>query len=280
MLRTAPYRPLVGGSGVRRRVALAAAGLIALGGYAVVDQLRWSRPWEAPPAARAPDLPNYLSLRAADLALTPADVAGLPGDLRVVSEDGSSAAGASISMDATGRIGTQSVTFRPAESPVWAVSSVWEPWTRQGARAVDAPLREVVSTVDVYRDARAADRAFAAWCDRMASTYRLVGYGPWRLPDLPQIDDPPFLSAYDGLRPYAAVALVGVRAANVVSSVWIAGALADDSAGAQAPVPPAGLTGEAPRGRAPMAHALTLAETIVRRALPPTTASPPAATVP
>ena len=278
MSRAALHDPhAVGGSRYGRRVALAAVGVVGLGLYAVKDRLLWLGDQGPEWAGNEPAAQTGLPIRAAarDIALTIADVAGLPGDLRIVAEHAPAAVGASGAVEGLGSMGTYAVTFRPAGAPVWTVSAVWEPWTWRGASgeggvSAGGPpaVREVSSTVDVYRDAAAAERAFAVWHERMAGTYRALAYVPWRLSEGAHVADPAVLATYGGVRPHAAIALAGARAANVLASVWVAGQVGEDHEAAWSAGAGADAVGEGEgTWRVPMQQAVGLAETVVTRAM-------------
>lgn len=258
MDKAAPHRTQsVGTSGLRRRVAIAMLGVLALGAYALADSIEWgSAPALQPMIAPAPaSVPVRAAAR--DLALTTADVTRISPDLRTTGDVAQPAAGA-VPGDGAGRIDSHALVFRVPAAPLY---SVWEPWTPSGAGAgANIPeILEVSSVVSVFRDIPAAERAFAAWSERIPTTYRLVGHGPWRLPESAGAGAAPQLTAYGGVRPQAAVALIGTRTANVLAEVWVA--------------TPAQRRGEEDEAvtdadwAAPLQHAIGLAEVVARRTL-------------
>ena len=243
-----------------RRVALAALGVIALGAHALGPQ--WPLPPLPRPDTRAPQAPTslHVSVVARDLALTPADVAGLRGDLQLVPPDGAGVALSGLGFgDSLGSAGIHAVSFRAAAA---STMSVWEPSTPPAASLANPPVLEITSAVAVYRDAATAERALAAWSDRVPSNYRLVDYGAWQLSDMPPAPDSPVLAAYGGVRPQATVVLVAARAANVLTSVWLAAPASSGSASEDTDFSP-----DAGHWQAPMEKAIALTETIVRRSL-------------
>jgi hypothetical protein len=245
-----------------RRAALAALGVIVLGAYALALGPQWLLPPLTRPDARVPQAPTSLLVSAAarDLALTPADVAGLPGDVQLAAPDGTGSALSGLGFgDWPGRAGIHAVTFRAAAA---SAMSVWEPATPPDASLANPPVLEITSAVAVFRDAPTAERALAAWSDRVPSTYRLVDYGPWQLGDMPPATDSPVRAAYGGERPQATVVLVAARAANVLTSVWLAAPGSPESASAATASAP-----DAAQWQAPLEHAIALSEILVRRSL-------------
>src|SRR5688572_9809645 len=261
MDRAAPRRSkTVGASGVKRRLALVTLGVLGLGAYALADSIEWGSAPVLQPLVVPLTQPASSPVRAAarDLALTSADITRLSDELRMIAEAGLPT-GASGAEDSIGRTDAHSLTFRAAGvSP----DMVWESRTSRGAESGQAqPALEVSSTVEVYRDVAAAERAFAAWFERVPGTYRLVGLGPWRLPDVPDAVRPPMLASYGGVRPQAAVALVGTRTANVLTHVWVATAPEHST-----PLDESLVVNDT-HWRMPLQHAVTLAEVLARRTL-------------
>ena len=259
MHRVTPHRPRALRSGATtRRAAIAALGVICLAIYA----LAFGPQWPLPPLSRtdvpAPEAPSspLVSTAARDLALTPADVAGLAGDIELVPLHVPTIGESGMSI-VPGQTGAHSVTFRTAGA---SETSVWEPLTP--ANASLSPVLEITSAVSVFRDAATADLALAAWSDRVPGGYRLVAYGPWPLADLPPTPDAPVLASYGGVRPHATVALVSARAANVLATVWVAAPSSPDAA-----LTDTDSVANAAQWDATLHRATALAETVVRRSL-------------